>query len=176
RTTEDLSQEIHPDLQEAPKAPTTNWWDVNGEGSESSNVCLEDRINEIYNFYFDNVEKVVLEIDIGELEETDRDQFRTMTAAEQNYSVIEQECLAVIWSISYFRQYLHGSHFTLITDHSALKFLLSHKLPQGQLARWILALQEYTFIIVHHSRRQHSNADSLSRISEPTSLLNLFYF
>ncbi|CAG8780315.1 17589_t:CDS:2, partial [Racocetra persica] len=57
RTTEDLSQEIHPDLQKAPKAPTT-------ARSESSDVCLEDGINEIYNFYFDNVEKVVPEIDI----------------------------------------------------------------------------------------------------------------
>ncbi|CAG8562220.1 18800_t:CDS:2, partial [Racocetra persica] len=81
KTTEDLSQEIYSDLQEAPKALATgkleDWWDVNGEGSESSDVCLEDRINEIYNLYFDNVEEVVPEIDIGKLEEKDRDQFET---------------------------------------------------------------------------------------------------
>ncbi|CAG8638559.1 14035_t:CDS:2, partial [Racocetra persica] len=74
RTTEDLSQEIYPDLQEAPKAPATGegrLWDVDGEGSESSDVCLEDGINEIYNFYFDNVKEVAPEIDIGKLEEKD---------------------------------------------------------------------------------------------------------
>ncbi|CAG8805702.1 34449_t:CDS:1, partial [Racocetra persica] len=48
-----------------------DWWDVDGEGSESSDVCLEDRINKIYNFYFNNVEEVVPEIDIRELEEKD---------------------------------------------------------------------------------------------------------
>ncbi|CAG8499627.1 3367_t:CDS:2, partial [Racocetra persica] len=51
-----------------------DWWDMDGEGSESSNVCLKDGINEIYNFYFDNIEEVAPEIDIRELEEKDQDQ------------------------------------------------------------------------------------------------------
>ncbi|CAG8852173.1 14650_t:CDS:1, partial [Gigaspora margarita] len=45
---------------------------------------------------------------------------RTLTLAEQNYSTIELECLAVIWAIKYFRYYIYGKRFTLITDHKAL--------------------------------------------------------
>src|SRR5215471_6787003 len=47
---------------------------------------------------------------------------RTLSAAERNYGITEQECLAVIWGIKYFRHYLYGSKFTIITDHSALKW------------------------------------------------------
>ncbi|CAG8579725.1 20513_t:CDS:2, partial [Gigaspora rosea] len=34
---------------------------------------------------------------------------RILTSAEKNYSVTEQEYLAVIWAVTYFRQYLHGT-------------------------------------------------------------------
>ncbi|CAG8851142.1 5866_t:CDS:1, partial [Gigaspora margarita] len=74
---------------------------------------------------------------------------RTLTAAEKNYSVTEQECLAIIWAVTYFWQYLHGVRFTLVIDHSALKFLINWKLPRRRIAHWILALQEYNFEIKH---------------------------
>jgi hypothetical protein len=42
---------------------------------------------------------------------------RTLTPAEKNYGVSELECLAVVWSIKYFRHYLCGSQFTIITSN-----------------------------------------------------------
>ena len=49
------------------------------------------------------------------------------------------------------------------TDHAALKWLLSFRNPERQIARWIQRLQEYEFEIEHRSGRKHNNADALSR-------------
>ena len=51
---------------------------------------------------------------------------RTMTPAERNYSVTERKCLAVLWAIRKFRPY-----FTVITDHSSLKWLFNLHNPTG---------------------------------------------
>jgi hypothetical protein len=93
---------------------------------------------------------------------------KSLTTAEKNYSTTEKECLAVVWAVQHYRQYLHGVHFLLITDHSALRSLFHHKLPQTRLARWILILQEYTFTVLHKAGKRHTNVDSLSRIQTPS--------
>lgn len=41
----------------------------------------------------------------------------------QRYVTIERVCLAIKWRVEYFRYYLLGQEFTLITDHTPLKWL-----------------------------------------------------
>ena len=49
------------------------------------------------------------------------------------------------------------------TDHGALRWLLSFKEPEGQIARWLERLQVFDFVIAHRPGTQHGNADGLSR-------------
>ena len=46
---------------------------------------------------------------------------RTLNVHEKNYTVTERECLAVIYSYKQFQVYLHGQHFTVVTDHASLR-------------------------------------------------------
>jgi len=91
---------------------------------------------------------------------------RSLNKAEQKYAVTDQECLAVVWAIDHFKHYLGLQPFTIITDHSALKWLQTAQMPTGRRARWILTLQQYDFKIKHRSGKTNTNADALSRISE----------
>ena len=75
---------------------------------------------------------------------------------------------AVVFGTAYFRVYLLGRHFQLITDHSALRWLHTME-AKGRLARWIMDLQEFDFSVVHRAGRLHNNADALSRLVQTNS-------
>jgi RNase H-like domain found in reverse transcriptase len=51
------------------------------------------------------------------------------------------------WAVKKLRPYLEGLHFTICTDHSALKWLLSARDHTGCLARWALVLSTFDFTI-----------------------------
>ena len=67
---------------------------------------------------------------------------------ERNYSVIEKECLAIIWAIEKFRKYLFGEEFILECDHKPLSFMQTAKALNPRIMRWALKLQPYRFRIV----------------------------
>ena len=90
---------------------------------------------------------------------------RSLNKHQRNYSITEKELLAVILAFRHFAPYLRGRQFDLITDHQALKWLIDQKEPQGRLARWLMAVQEYQFTVIYKPGRLHSNVDPLSRIN-----------
>lgn len=47
---------------------------------------------------------------------------RLLSNAEQNYSTIEREALAIVWAVQKFRGYIEGASVKLITDHQPLKW------------------------------------------------------
>ena len=89
---------------------------------------------------------------------------RVLNQHEINYSVTEKELLAVIFGVRIHRCFLYGRKFKIITDHAALKWLITVKNHQcARLNRWVLKLTEYDFEILHKPGKKHVNADVLSR-------------
>ena len=88
---------------------------------------------------------------------------QTLSRSQKQYCVTRRELLAVVKAVQHFHHYLYGRHFTVRSDHAALKWLLSFRNPEGQIARWIQRLQEYDFEIQHRPGLKHNNADALSR-------------
>lgn len=99
---------------------------------------------------------------------------RTLNDSEVNYSTTEKELLAIVWATKYFRPYLFGRKFKIITDHKPLQWLMNMKEPNSRLTRWRLKLAEYDYTIVYKKGKANTNADALSRIeinNENMSLL-----
>ena len=72
---------------------------------------------------------------------------RNLSTAEQKYSAKEREALAVVHGIRAFRPYLYGRHFTVHTDHNALRWLMNIKDPEGRLARVVLSIYNSTTLL-----------------------------
>ena len=88
---------------------------------------------------------------------------RSLQGAENNYTIQELECLAVVWGIKQNRIYLYGTKFIVITDHQALIWLKSLTDPNTRLLRWVIFLQEYEFDVLYRKGVAHTNVDPLSR-------------
>jgi len=90
---------------------------------------------------------------------------RGLTAAEQNYSTTERECLGVVWGVLKLRRFLNGERFLIQTDHQALSWIYSMTDSSGRLMRWRLRLPEYTFNMGYKRGASHHLPDFLSRAS-----------
>lgn len=92
---------------------------------------------------------------------------RTLNKHEQNYSATDKEFLAIMWSVNYFRPYLYGRKFKIVTDHQPIKYLHSKyrgKDMSPRHQRWLLKLGEYQFNIEYIKGKENRVADFLSRI------------
>lgn len=88
---------------------------------------------------------------------------RSTNNTERNYSATELECLAVVWGVRYFRRYLEGYRFIVVSDHHPLKWLQKLESPTGRIARWLLELQQHNYEIRYRRGSANIVADALSR-------------
>lgn len=88
---------------------------------------------------------------------------RKLNERERGYSVIEKECLAIVWAVKKFQAYLYGRTFVLETDHQPLVYLNRSKISNGRLMRWAIFLQSYNFTIHAIKGIDNVGADFLSR-------------
>lgn len=88
-----------------------------------------------------------------------------MTETEIQYSQIEKECLAILYGITKFHQYLYGSQFKVETDHKPLVSIFSKPLNRcpARLQKLRMALQPYSFELNYKPGKELLVADHLSR-------------
>lgn len=91
---------------------------------------------------------------------------RVLSPAERNYSASEREALACLWACERWHFYVYGRRITLVTDHQALRTLLTaggtgHR--PLRLHRWCDRLYQYTFDVQFRPGRDNPLADCLSR-------------
>ena len=74
-----------------------------------------------------------------------------------------------MWALRVLRPFLLGHRFHIYTDHRPLIWLMQQKDLNGQLTRFLLSIQEYSFDIVHRPGSEQI-ADFMSRFPCDTSV------
>ena len=77
---------------------------------------------------------------------------RSLSPAEQKYSQLDKEGLAIIFGVKRFHYYLLGRRFTIYSDHKPLQHLFgrSRAIPpmaSARIQRWALTLSAYDYEI-----------------------------
>ena len=92
---------------------------------------------------------------------------RFLNSNEERYCINELELLGVVWAIEYFKYYLFGKNFTVLTDHRALLSVLkshrSNKSYNSRFTRWIDRLLPFDFNIEHIPDTRMGLVDYISR-------------
>jgi hypothetical protein len=94
---------------------------------------------------------------------------RTLRAYEKNYTILELEMGAVVWSVLKLQRYLDGTPFTVVTDHQPIIQVVessSRTITSPRVERWRMLLQPYVgqMTFVHKAGKLHGNVDALSRL------------
>ena len=97
---------------------------------------------------------------------------RSLGVAENNYSQLEKEGLAIVFAVKRFHQFLFGRHFRILSDHKPLQHLFKETnvtppMASARIQRWALLLGGYDYSITYKPGEQHVNADLFSRLPLP---------
>ncbi len=83
---------------------------------------------------------------------------------ERNYPITDLKRLAVFWVVKKLKRYLRGILFTIIMDHSALKYIFTkEEISEGRRGRWMIYFQQFDFKIEYRIGKKMPHVDYLSR-------------
>lgn len=86
---------------------------------------------------------------------------------EKAWGATEKEAAAVLFAIKYFRNYLWGKKFVVVTDAQALTHIKTiHTDGSSRLSRWVIELNNYDLVIKHRAGRLSVVPDAISRAVE----------
>jgi hypothetical protein len=74
----------------------------------------------------------------------------------------EQELIGLVQAVRHWRPYLWGRHFTVRTDHFALKFLLDQRLSIVPQHQWVSKLFGFDFSVEYQPGCLNTIANALS--------------
>ena len=74
---------------------------------------------------------------------------RSLKGSKRRYGVTDIEALAVVWAVKTFKSYVMGTRFKVVTDHNALKALVSKASLEGWLACWADFQMGFDFKIIY---------------------------
>jgi hypothetical protein len=92
--------------------------------------------------------------------------FMSLKTSEQEakYDSYSLEVLAIIKALSKFRVYLLGKKIRIVTDCNAFAQTVDKKEINPKIARWMMALAEYDYVIEHRLAQRMQHVDALSRM------------
>jgi hypothetical protein len=90
---------------------------------------------------------------------------RSLIPAEKNYSQIEKELLAILFSVNKFHQYVYGRQVEVHSDHKPLESITRKPLHKAspRLQQMLLKLMRYDLNVTYKPGKNMYIADALSR-------------
>ncbi|GFW02587.1 retrovirus-related Pol polyprotein from transposon 17.6 [Trichonephila clavipes] len=93
---------------------------------------------------------------------------RKLTDTQKRCSTYDRELLATYSSVKYFKHFLGGRNFTIITDHKPLIYAFRQKLDKStpRQQKYLEYIAQFTVDVQHVPGKDNITADALSRIDE----------
>ena len=88
---------------------------------------------------------------------------KKLSGNQLNWSIVEKELYAVVWSTQLFAHFLYNNDVELFSDHRPLQWLYSLSNHSPRLARWSILLQNYNIKPAYIKASMNGPADFLSR-------------
>ena len=92
---------------------------------------------------------------------------RSLAQSERNQHSVEKEASAIVEAVRYWRQFLIGKKFKLVTDQRSVAFIFDthhqKKIKNEKIARWKLDLSPFVYDIEYRPGSLNASADALSR-------------